>query len=168
MWPFWTACGVRMRRGGVGPRRLKRTKRGSRREILSVDRPCSPRACGMSQWQRIAQSRVKPLSVRSLGLRVSSSIPRTFRMRLKAEGGCLLLFYSKALACQIRAQDKTDPNTGLHSLVGRVSGPNEKTEDAGVSKILPPPVLFAPRRCCIGTDSIDTPCRPPPSTSKTP
>ena len=64
---------------GVGPRRLKRTKRVSRREILSLVRPYSPWACGMSQWLLIARSRVKPPSARGSAWRVFSSIPRTSR-----------------------------------------------------------------------------------------
>ena len=81
----------------MDPRRLKRTKGASRREILSVDRPCSPSAYGMSRLLRVVQSRVEPPLARGLARRIASSGPGT--SRTEAEEGLfgLVLFQSSCL-----------------------------------------------------------------------
>ena len=65
-------------------------------------------------------------------------------MRMMAEGDCLSLFYSKAFDCQIRAGDQIDSNIGHCSPSAAHPLPSIafSNEDAGVTKIIPPPVLF--------------------------
>jgi len=157
-----------MRRVGGGLRRWKRMRRASRREILDMDRPYVPRACGTLQSRQIVQSRAKPPSARDLGWRIVVSIIRTSGMRVMDEGGCLSLFYSKALECQIRVRDQIDSNTGQQSLIllslPSIAFPNE---DAGVAKIIPPPVLFTSRRCSLSSDCVNASRSPSPSSTKT-
>ena len=153
-----------MRLRGVGPMRLKRMKRALRRETPSADRPCSPRACETSQRRRIVQSRVKPPSAHGSASRVASSRPRT--SLVEAEGSCLSLFNSEALAFQTWLWGQTNPNIGPLSFPPSIAFPFQRNQDAGVAKILPPPVLLAPRHRRISADSVNTSRSPSPSPSK--
>ena len=82
-------------RWSFGAARRENSMRGSGSKAIEeneksvVGRPCSPRACGMSQPQRIVQSHVKPPSV--VGIRLS--IPWT--SRIEGEGGLFVLVLSR-------------------------------------------------------------------------
>lgn len=142
MWPSWTAFEVKTQRGGVGPRRLKRMKRVSRREIQSVDQPYCPRACEMSQSLPIVRSRVKPPSVHGSAWRVASSIPRTSRGEAERDRlFVFVLFQSSDLPNSYSRPNRSKHRTAAS--VDRVPVPT-KNEDAGVPKIIPSPVLLAP------------------------
>jgi large subunit ribosomal protein L23 len=100
-----------MRRVGVGPRRLTRTRKASRREMRSVDRPYSPRACGRSQSRQIEQSRVKPPSTRGSAWRVASSIPRTSRTEVKVIWSCFIPKLSPAKCAPETKQVQTSDSS---------------------------------------------------------
>ena len=107
-----------MRRGGVGPGRLKRTKRASRREIPSVDQPYSPRACMMSQPPRIVQSRVKLPLVHDSAWRFALSRPRT--SRVEVEGVVCSCFIPKLLLAKSVLGVNSFKHRPLQSLVSSV------------------------------------------------
>ena len=140
-------------------------KRALRRGILSVDpKPYGPGAYGTSQSQLIVQSRVKRPSERGSAWRVASSIPRT--LRVEAEGRRLFVLVLFQSSCLPNLPLGTNNSSTLPtpSSVDRVS----QNEDAGVAKVIPSPVLFAPRRRRISTDGVDTSRSPSPPSSKTP